>query len=94
MPVEFENDEHKSILYAKLLQPSDTPPGLINWLTKTGIVKTPEGANRILVCVMIISFFMTGYTVIKSFSGPKEVRTQAQLKVVADSVKGPHYSNQ
>ena len=68
MSVEFENDQHKSILYAKLLQQSEEVPSLVNWLTKSGIAKTPEGANRILVCVMIISFCMTGVTVYRSFT--------------------------
>jgi hypothetical protein len=93
MSVEFEGDQHsRSILYAKLLQPSDTTPSIINWLTKTGIAKSPEGANHILIVVMVISFIMTGYTAYQAFSGPKETRTRAELKLVEESVKGPHGS--
>ncbi len=67
MSVEFDADQHqKSILYAKLLQPAEETPGLINQLTKYGIAKSPEAANRILITVMVISFVMTAYTVYNS----------------------------
>lgn len=68
MPVEFEGDQHqKSILYAKLLQPAEETPGLINWLLKTGVAKTPQMANKILIGVMIISFLLSAYTFGKTY---------------------------
>jgi hypothetical protein len=99
MSVEFDSDQHnRSILYAKLLQPSDTTPSLINWLTKKGIAKTPEGANRILIIVMILSFALTGFTVFKNVSSnsnrltPAEQRYNDQLNKMLE-MKRIQYQN-
>ena len=82
MPVEFDTDEHhKSILYAKLLQQSDEAPSLINWLKKSGLAKSDEGANRILICVMIFSFCLTAWTVYRNYyrTDPDAVKHRQSL---------------
>lgn len=88
MSVEFENDEHAgSILYAKLLQKSGDTPSLVNWLTSSGIVKTETGANRILVCVMILSFFLTGYTAYNYFIADESTITPEQQRAMYERLR-------
>jgi hypothetical protein len=68
MSVEFEGDQHqRSILYAKLLQPSSEEPSLINWLVQKQIAKTSAAANHILAVIMVISFILTGYELYQTF---------------------------
>jgi hypothetical protein len=94
MSVEFEGDEHKSILYAKLLQPTNEAPSLINWLTKSGIAKTPEGANHILIVVMLFSFVLTGYVVYSSYFVDSGKRTPEQDKQLLERMRDIRHTSQ
>lgn len=91
MPVEFENDEHhKSILYAKLLQPADEAPSIIGWLKRTGLAKSDEGANKILICVMVFSLCLTTVTIYKSFFASGRNLTPSQEKALIEPLRIPH----
>jgi hypothetical protein len=66
MPNDFKINEEDNLLPIKRKK---TAPGIIGWLIKTGIVKTPGQANALLVGFIILGIGAIIYVNLKTFGG-------------------------
>lgn len=67
--VEFNDEQRRaSLLYSKI-QSSSEVPTLVRWVMSTGIAKTPEAANGVLLTLAVISLLIGGYLMYMTYSG-------------------------
>jgi len=66
MANDFKINEEDNLLQTKR---KPTPPGIIGWLMKKGLVKTPGQANAILILFIIVGISAIIYLNLKTFGG-------------------------
>ena len=64
MPVEFQEDQNVTALYQRVQQ-SQEVTGYSKLVIKLGLASDEEGANKILVAVMVIVLLITAFVVFK-----------------------------
>ena len=60
--VEFEEPDRGSLLYGHFEKGTE-PPGMVKFVMKTGIVKTPGQANVVLIAFIVVALAFTGYQI-------------------------------
>ena len=86
MPVEFNDENKASVLYAKF-QSSNQQPALVRWLMSSGVVKTAAQANTFLVVLVIAIFAVSGFIFYQSNGGGGSSKlTPAQIQVMEQAM--------
>lgn len=86
--VEFNGEQRASQLYNQL-QTGATTPKIVGWVISSGIAKTEEGANKILLVIALIAIIATGYILYSTYGGKASAGpTPDQLKIMQTSMPG------
>ena len=81
MSVEFDDQRKASALYAKF-QSSDQEPALVRWVISSGIVKTADQANIVLVAITILALILAVVIFYKTNAPANSGFTPEQLQSI------------
>ncbi len=81
--VQFEEENSGSLLYGHFERGKE-PPGMVKFILKTGIVKTPRQANIILLSFVLLGLLMTGHVMFSLFRTTEDGSTVYREDLTAE----------